>query len=221
MLEPNTNQPRQVGSNLSLSNLLLSLGVDVSTLVFHNSGNDAFAALMGLQLLLEPETRLKTFRRIGVPNVDIHAGGSTSTFLQPEFGGSRRSSDITPSTSGNALLPKSESREDRSFQNPSHESIPVLRSGYAALVRDDKSSTKSSQENESEEETEEDDQSGPYLGGSIFVTDKPPRAPGRGPRGNPGFRGARSPGKGGRGTSRGGRGRGENVSLSMDAVNLA
>jgi hypothetical protein len=35
----------------------------VSRIVFHNSGNDAFAALSALQLLLEPSTQFKKLRR--------------------------------------------------------------------------------------------------------------------------------------------------------------
>jgi hypothetical protein len=54
--------PRQMGSMLSLSNLVASLDVDISRFVFHNSGNDAYATLLALQLLLEPNTDLGSFK---------------------------------------------------------------------------------------------------------------------------------------------------------------
>lgn len=62
LVDPHTSLSRQAGTTLSLANLLRSLGVDTSQIVFHNSGNDAFAALVSLQLLLEPDTQLKKLR---------------------------------------------------------------------------------------------------------------------------------------------------------------
>ena len=59
IVDPHTSLSRQAGTSLSLANLLRSLSVDVSQIVFHNSGNDAFAALVSLQLLLEPDTDTK------------------------------------------------------------------------------------------------------------------------------------------------------------------
>lgn len=56
ILDPTTNLARQSGPTLSLENLLLSCGIDTGKIVFHNSGNDAFSALLALQTLLEPET---------------------------------------------------------------------------------------------------------------------------------------------------------------------
>lgn len=46
-------QIRQQGSTLSLGNLLRTLNVDIQC-ALHNSGNDAFLALLALQLLLDP-----------------------------------------------------------------------------------------------------------------------------------------------------------------------
>jgi hypothetical protein len=59
IVDPHTSLSRQPGTTLSLANLLRSLSVDISQIVFHNSGNDAFAALVSLQLLLEPDTDTK------------------------------------------------------------------------------------------------------------------------------------------------------------------
>lgn len=63
IIDAHTSLARKVGTTLSLANLLRSFGVDTSQIVFHNSGNDAFAALVSLQLLLEPETKLKKLKR--------------------------------------------------------------------------------------------------------------------------------------------------------------
>ena len=106
MLDPTTSLARQAGSTLSLVNLLHSLGVDVSPIVFHNSGNDAFAALLSLQFLLEPETRLKRLRKIS----GLVLPPSQTTSLSP----SRTSVGANP--------------------GPSDDRIPVLRSGYAVAV---------------------------------------------------------------------------------------
>ena len=57
-----SGQPRTQGSTLSLTNLLLSLGVDIQCQL-HNAGNDAFMTLLALQLLLEPHnTQLPSMR---------------------------------------------------------------------------------------------------------------------------------------------------------------
>lgn len=56
MQEP-TGRPRDHGSNLSLTTMLQSLGVDVQR-VLHNAGNAAFTTLLGFQLLLAPDTKL-------------------------------------------------------------------------------------------------------------------------------------------------------------------
>ncbi|KAI0936891.1 hypothetical protein AcV5_004919 [Taiwanofungus camphoratus] len=45
---------REHGTTLSLTNMLRSLGVNIQC-TMHNSGNDAFMTLVGLQLLLDPE----------------------------------------------------------------------------------------------------------------------------------------------------------------------
>ena len=63
IVDPHTSLSRQAGTTLSLANLLRSFGIDTSEFIFHNSGNDAFAALLSLQLLLEPETKLKKLKR--------------------------------------------------------------------------------------------------------------------------------------------------------------
>ena len=60
MQEP-SGRPRDQGSSLSLTTMLQSLGVDVQR-VLHNAGNAAFTALLGLQLLLAPETKLPSPR---------------------------------------------------------------------------------------------------------------------------------------------------------------
>lgn len=54
MTDAKTGKPRAQGSTLSLGNMLLSLRVDVQC-TLHNSGNDAFMCLVGLQKLLDPE----------------------------------------------------------------------------------------------------------------------------------------------------------------------
>lgn len=53
MQEP-SGKPRSQGSALSLLALLQSLSIDVQC-ALHNSGNDAFMALLALQMLLSPE----------------------------------------------------------------------------------------------------------------------------------------------------------------------
>ena len=58
MHEP-SGRPRDHGSSLSLTAMLQSLGVDVQR-VLHNAGNAAFMALLGLQLLLDPDTKVPT-----------------------------------------------------------------------------------------------------------------------------------------------------------------
>lgn len=63
ILDPATLLARRPGHTLSLGNLLRALGIDISHFVFHNSGNDAFAALSALQLLLEPSTQSKRLRK--------------------------------------------------------------------------------------------------------------------------------------------------------------
>ncbi|RPD64609.1 hypothetical protein L227DRAFT_494356 [Lentinus tigrinus ALCF2SS1-6] len=56
MQEP-SGRPREQGSSLSLPALLQSLGVDVQR-ILHNAGNAAFMELLGLQLLLDPDTKV-------------------------------------------------------------------------------------------------------------------------------------------------------------------
>ncbi|KAI1793038.1 hypothetical protein LXA43DRAFT_1002478 [Ganoderma leucocontextum] len=63
MQEP-TGRPRDHGSSLSLNTMLQSLGVDVQRML-HNAGNAAFTTLLGLQLLLAPDTKVPTPK---VPN---------------------------------------------------------------------------------------------------------------------------------------------------------
>ena len=60
MAEP-SGRPREHGSNLSLPALIQSLGVDVQR-ILHNAGNAAFMALLGLQLLLDPDTKIPPFK---------------------------------------------------------------------------------------------------------------------------------------------------------------
>ncbi len=60
MLEP-SGRPREHGSSLSLPALLQSLGVDVQR-ILHNAGNAAFMALLGLQFLLDPDTKVPPFK---------------------------------------------------------------------------------------------------------------------------------------------------------------
>lgn len=60
MQEP-SGRPREHGSNLSLPALLQSLGVDVQR-ILHNAGNAAFMTLLGLQLLLDPDTKVPSFK---------------------------------------------------------------------------------------------------------------------------------------------------------------
>ncbi|OBZ79688.1 Good for full DBP5 activity protein 2 [Grifola frondosa] len=55
-----SGKPREQNFILSLSNLLVSLGVDVQR-IMHNSGNDAFMTLLALHLLLDPDnTKIPT-----------------------------------------------------------------------------------------------------------------------------------------------------------------
>jgi hypothetical protein len=130
MLDPTTSLARQAGSTLSLVNLLHSLGVDVSPIVFHNSGNDAFAALLSLQLLLEPETRLKRLKKIsGLPPPPSQTTSLTPSRARLGAGSSPSShkltdDEITVSRSGYAV--------DRSVV----EGPPVSQSGYPAVEGD-------------------------------------------------------------------------------------
>ena len=57
MQEP-SGRPRSPSAPLALPGLLHSLGADAVACVPHNAGNAAFAALLALQLLLAPETRV-------------------------------------------------------------------------------------------------------------------------------------------------------------------
>ena len=49
-----SGNPRVEGSFLSLMNLTTSLGINAQG-IMHNAGNDAFLAMLNLQLLLDPE----------------------------------------------------------------------------------------------------------------------------------------------------------------------
>jgi len=61
-MQDSSGKPRDKASQLSLTNMLQSLGVDVQP-VMHNAGNDAFMSLLGLQLLLDPEnTKIPNMR---------------------------------------------------------------------------------------------------------------------------------------------------------------
>ena len=59
MQEP-SGRAREPGTPLALSALLQSLGADALACVPHNAGNAAFSTLLGLQLLLAPETAMPT-----------------------------------------------------------------------------------------------------------------------------------------------------------------
>ncbi|THH26577.1 hypothetical protein EUX98_g7612 [Antrodiella citrinella] len=74
-----SGQPRSKGSTLSLTNLLVSLGVDIQCQM-HNSGNDAFMTLLALQLLLDPHrTKIPSTRgRPMQPNMVIPRTASRS-----------------------------------------------------------------------------------------------------------------------------------------------
>lgn len=77
MTDMKTGQPRSNTATLSVDNILRSLGVDVK-MTLHNSGNDAFLALLALQLLIAPEGT-------PVPPVVGHGGvrrSSTMPMLQ-------------------------------------------------------------------------------------------------------------------------------------------
>lgn len=54
MTDGNTTQPRTPGSSLSLGNMIRSQGINPSA-ILHNAGNDAFFALLSLQLFLDPK----------------------------------------------------------------------------------------------------------------------------------------------------------------------
>ncbi|KAH9849184.1 hypothetical protein C2E23DRAFT_888373 [Lenzites betulinus] len=60
MQEP-SGKSREQGSSLSLTALLQSLGVDTQR-VLHNAGNAAYMCLLGLQMLLDPDTKVPTPR---------------------------------------------------------------------------------------------------------------------------------------------------------------
>ncbi|CDO73415.1 hypothetical protein BN946_scf185013.g49 [Trametes cinnabarina] len=80
MQEP-SGKPREQDSNLSLTGMLQSLGVDTQR-VLHNAGNAAFMCLLGLQLLLDPDTRVPTPRtHSGVPA--MMRGPSRSPSMPP------------------------------------------------------------------------------------------------------------------------------------------
>jgi len=74
-----SGQPRAQGSTLSLTNLLLSLGVDIQCQM-HNSGNDAFMTLLALQLLMDPQhTKIPTTRGRNMQSgMMIHRSSSRS-----------------------------------------------------------------------------------------------------------------------------------------------
>lgn len=66
-MKDSSGQPRSQSSTLSLTNLLLSLGVDIQCQM-HNAGNDAFMTLLALQLLLDPHnTKIPVTRAIPMP----------------------------------------------------------------------------------------------------------------------------------------------------------
>jgi hypothetical protein len=54
MTDGNTTQPRTPGSSLSLGNMIRSQGINPSA-TLHNAGNDAFFALLSLQMFLDPK----------------------------------------------------------------------------------------------------------------------------------------------------------------------
>ncbi|KAI0640114.1 hypothetical protein C8Q77DRAFT_1153011 [Trametes polyzona] len=81
MQEP-SGKAREQGSSLSLTALLQSLGVDVQR-VLHNAGNAAFMCLLGLQMLLDPDTRVPAPRAPHVPA--LMRGASRSPSMPPSI----------------------------------------------------------------------------------------------------------------------------------------
>ncbi|PVF96103.1 hypothetical protein CPB86DRAFT_787394 [Serendipita vermifera] len=106
--------PRQAGSMLSLANLVASLGVDISRFVFHNSGNDAYATLLALQLLLEPDTPLEDLKLERNPDstdtsLQSHPISPLSLSEQPSAG---------PDSKTNVSTKNSNSKEDPRTEEP-------------------------------------------------------------------------------------------------------
>ncbi|KAI0756424.1 hypothetical protein C8Q80DRAFT_1128528 [Daedaleopsis nitida] len=62
-----SGRARETGSSLSLNATLQSLGVDVQR-ILHNAGNAAFSALLALQLMLDPDTRMPVPRTKAPPH---------------------------------------------------------------------------------------------------------------------------------------------------------
>ncbi|TDL26356.1 hypothetical protein BD410DRAFT_783391 [Rickenella mellea] len=86
MTDANTGKARGHGSTLSLGNMLLSFGVDVQCQL-HNAGNDAFLALLGLQLLLDPEnTTIPPLRGRSANIAHAHSGMAVAAGVAPNMG---------------------------------------------------------------------------------------------------------------------------------------
>lgn len=85
MLDGQTGIPRKVGSMVSLRNALRSFQVDLG-IAWHCSGNDAFANLLLLQLLLQPkgtEIPVRSTRMPLRPPVPTHIAPGIPTYLTP------------------------------------------------------------------------------------------------------------------------------------------
>ena len=79
MQEP-SGRPRSPTAPLALSALLQSLGADVLARAPHNAGNAAFCTLLGLQLLLAPDTPLPTPKAPALsPHAHAHAHALATT----------------------------------------------------------------------------------------------------------------------------------------------
>jgi hypothetical protein len=94
MTDVKTGKPRANTSTLSLDNVLRSLGIDVQV-VLHNSGNDAFLAMLAFQMLLAPESTIVPstvgrggMRRIStMPMLPMASPGFTGPLTPPMMQG--------------------------------------------------------------------------------------------------------------------------------------
>jgi len=71
MLDMKSGKPRQTGSTLSLGSLLYSMSL-VADYPLHNAGNDAFACLLALQKLLDPDNTKVPRPRVRNKNLPLN-----------------------------------------------------------------------------------------------------------------------------------------------------
>jgi hypothetical protein len=114
MMDGKSGSPREPGSTLSLGNMLRSLGVDLRA-TLHNAGNDAFLALLALQIFVDPKhtavpPTAGVMVRAPAPNIQIPTatgGGMAANMYSvvpspsmPVFNPGLAMASSTPSPSG-------------------------------------------------------------------------------------------------------------------------